>query len=235
MNDKISEISICVGIKNKSFELFEYLISSMKECIDKDRLSLSIFDCGSNDINNLKIEIEKNWTGKLYFCSEDLTFTRSYSFNRAVKQSNANYVFLCDVDMTLPINFIKLFEDNVSNSSVWFPICFSLARGKERKIDVNNGWWRDSGFGMVGIKKSLYIEMNGLNEEFIKWGGEDNDFYNRTKVLKNRNKCIGLFHNWHFSENNYRTTPKKFRYLLEDNKFLKKYGFIDNKKLYFDK
>ena len=56
-----NNITICVGIKNRSKALVDYLIESMNRCIDKNRLSLSIFDCCSNDVLDLKKEIEKKW------------------------------------------------------------------------------------------------------------------------------------------------------------------------------
>jgi glycosyltransferase involved in cell wall biosynthesis len=208
----MNKITICVGIKNRTKALMDCLIQSMNNCIDNDMLSLSIFDCGSTDIIDLENVIKQNWKGNLYFSKEDRKFSRSYAFNRAIEQCRTNYVFICDADISIPIDFVRKFRENVDICKTWFPICFSLLRGKEKIIDEdNNGWWREKGFGMVGIHKSTFNNSGNLNENFIKWGGEDNDLYNRVNGIKIRENCIGLFHNWHPSPYNMRVTPERFR------------------------
>lgn len=217
MNIPEIKISICVGIKDRTSSLVRNLISSLNNCIGKENLELSIFDCGSSDVPSLLETIREYWKGKLVYRREERNFERSYSFNRAVEQSSYYYIFLCDADMSLPEDFIFQYDKNVNSFTCWFPICFSLAKGKKREVNEDNGWWRESGFGMVGISKEQFLRLGGLNENFKTWGGEDNDFYNRIDIIKIRKRCYGLFHNWHPSPNNRKTTPLKFLY-LEDKK-----------------
>lgn len=218
MNKKIT---ICVGIKNRSKPLVDYLIESMNNCIDKHFLSLSIFDCNSNDTENLENLIKAKWDGELQFSKEDISFSRSYAFNKAIMQSCSDYVFICDADMTLPTDFVHLFKYNVNKNKTWFPICFSLVKGRPRVIDEElNGWWRVNGFGMVGIYKKKLYDIGFLNEKFKDWGGEDNDLYNRIRGEKIRSNCIGLFHNWHPSPYNMRVTPIKFRHIEHRKKLV---------------
>jgi hypothetical protein len=171
----------------------------MNECNQKDQLALSVFDCNSKDVQDLKTEIEMVWKGRLVFHSEDRVFTRAYTFSQAVCQSEGSKVFICDADMTLPFDFVELYNKFVNKKTVWFPICFSLFSGKKREIEFGNGWWRGEGHGIIGILKVNYESLGGFDLGFSNWGGEDDDFFVRAhvnfKVI--RKKCIGLFHNWH--------------------------------------
>jgi len=208
----MEKITICVGLRNRMEHLIEDLVCSMNNCKYFEKLELSVFDCNSDDVDNVKDTICRYWKREVYFEQQYIDFSRSYTFNRAVKNSKTDYVFLCDADMSLPFDFVEQFFSNVSNNKIWFPICFSLLKGKPMIVDDNNGWWRENGFGMVGIFKNNFYKYGMLNEKFSDWGGEDNDFYNRIpENIRARSKCYGFFHHWHCSLYNMRTTPEKFR------------------------
>jgi len=168
----MSKITICVGIKNRSKALINCLIDSMNKCTNNDKLCLSVFDCDSEDNLNLEETIKSNWHGKLFFSKEKVNFSRAYTFNKAINQSVSEYIFICDADITLPIDFVEQFNNNVDKNKTWFPICFSLVKGRPRIIDEElNGWWRINGFGMVGIYKEKFYNIGFLNENFKNWGG----------------------------------------------------------------
>jgi len=169
----------------------------MNECYNNKQLILSVYDCGSKNIQTTK----DYWKGEYILQTEKKQFSRAYSFNKAVEGTNCDNIFLCDADMTLPKDFIEQFSENVAQNTIWFPICYSLHENKPRKINgEENGWWRDCGYGMVGCKRNDYWILGGLNESFKEWGGEDNAFYDaveKMKMRRVRKNSIGLFHNWH--------------------------------------
>jgi len=191
-------IGICVGIKNRTDRLLQCLIESMNLCTDNDQIVLSIYDCGSSD--DIKDAVQKAWPGKLFFTSRQEKFTRSHSINAAVMQCSAPNVFLCDVDMTLPVDFVSQFHANVGPGKVWFPICFTLRKGKPHEVTVINGWWRDTGFGMAGFCREDFLKIGGLSLKFTQWGWEDSDLHERCLLdglSVVRENSPGLFHNWH--------------------------------------
>jgi hypothetical protein len=194
----MKEIGICVGHKNRSEALLGHLIESMNECIYKDRLRLSVFDCGTE--GDILGEIQEHWKGSLEFRQKVEPFTRTHSLNEAVEQCPSDFIFLCDADMTLPRDFPEQFHENVGRGKVWFPICYSMRKGKHRSLDPRDGWWRDSGMGMAGFYKPDFEQVGAMNIEFRKWGDEDYDLHERCveagyEIV--REKCVGLFHNWH--------------------------------------
>lgn len=208
-------ISVCCGIKNRSESLINNLIDSINKCKNKEQLILSVFDCGSS--NGLIEIIRKHWRGNLIFNSEDVSFSRSYAFNRAIEQSKSDLFFIADADITLPVNFVEQFYKNVDKNKTWFPIVFSLTKGVPREINEKVGWFRVNGTGMVGFHRKNFP---GFNEDFKDWGAEDGDLYERTKSIKIRKKCIGMYHNYHFSLHNMRTTPKHLRYTECKNRII---------------
>jgi hypothetical protein len=195
-------VSICVGIKDRSDMLLNYLIPSINNCNNREYIQLSIYDCGSTDIVDLWAEVIKTYKGNLVFSSQNEKFTRTHSFNGAVAQSTKPILFICDADMTIPVDFVDQITKAVDINTVWFPICFSLFENKEQKIHKDNGWWRTAGYGIMGISKYIWSSIGGYDECFTTWGGEDDDMLNRImnigyKIRIVRNKSIGLFHNWH--------------------------------------
>jgi len=198
-NKENNIISICVGLKNRT-EMIMKLIDSMNYCFDKEKLKLSIYDCGTEDID-IKDKIKDKWKGKLIFTQEKIKFSRSYSVNMACKQAKTRYLFMCDIDMHLPKDFVRQYYNNVNYKSVWFPTCFKLFENKQKFINEDNGIWLEDGHGIVGMTSNNFFDKCHLNEDFTEHGGEDNDLYYR--ILKKRKlkiireKYIGLFHNWH--------------------------------------
>jgi len=192
-------ITICVGVRNRTDNLLKHLIASMNRCKKKDQLSLSLFDCHSNDVPNLMETVKEHWDGHFVYVNSKDKFTRSSSINGAVNHAKSERIFLCDADMTLPVDFVDQHNLYVTVHQVWFPICFSLNKGAPHKINKSNGFWRHQGHGMVGIMRSKYFLLRGLSEKFKKWGGEDNDFFTRCRKKYKivRENCKGLFHNWH--------------------------------------
>ncbi|MEZ4804054.1 MAG: hypothetical protein R2852_00815 [Bacteroidia bacterium] len=116
------KITICVGVKNRSENLLSFLITSMNACKDKDLLALSIYDCGSTDVQDLKTSIQDIWEGDLKFETSDQDFARTISFNGAVKMADTELVLICDADMSLPADIVSKVVKYTGKFSAWFPV-----------------------------------------------------------------------------------------------------------------
>jgi len=203
-------ISICIGIRNRFKSFGHNLLSSLNLMESKDKIELCVVDWLSDDIENLQ-EYIKNYTNNIIsikyikllkddFYVKRQHYNRAYCLHQALKLSTNKKVFLCDIDMTLPIDFVKQFNENVDINKIWFPICFTLNRNKPRIISDTNGRWRTWGYGMVGIMKEDYFNIGGYSFNYLQWGKEDNDFYKKVKgsgLIISRERCEGLFHNFH--------------------------------------
>ena len=139
---RLKPITICTGLKNRSNNYINILLESLNKCDHKDLIHLSIYDCGSNDVSNLLSSIQEKWKGEVTYETENIDFSRSYTFNKALKQSKTELLFACDADMELPSNLIELI--NKYAPQIKLVICSSapenvVQRAIEAKFDMY--WW----------------------------------------------------------------------------------------------
>lgn len=198
-------VTICTGLYNRSDMYLNKLLESIHQTRHKELIGISVFDCGSTDVSDLKTAIMAKWKGKLFFSQEQRTFSRAYAFNSAVKQAQAEIIFICDADMQIPENLVELCNSYVGDKRAWYPIVFTLYRNKPAVISQENGFWMIySGKGMLACLKKDYMELGGLDETFTNWGAEDDDLWERMvrgRFIIIRNKQKGLIHHWHESFN----------------------------------
>jgi len=201
---KLKPITICTGIYNRSENYLTHLLQSINAAKNQHLITLSVFDCNSNDVENLENEIKKYWKGKLIFNKETIKFSRSYTFNKAVNQSNTEIIFICDADLSLPKNIVESINFYTANNRVWYPIFFFLYKNKPAVINKNNGEWEQYGSkGMLACLKNSWTEIGGLNETYTTWGNEDTELWERFHkngftIVRNRAKIL---HHWHSSHN----------------------------------
>jgi hypothetical protein len=183
----------------------KYFLPSLNKINHKDLIELSVFDCNSNDTPNLENEIRKVWLGQLIFKSEDVPFTRSFTFNKAVEQSQKEILFICDADFSLPQDLVVICNKCTLGKLVWFPIVFYLYKNKPNVFDKSHGEWMQwGGKGILACKRKYFLKIGGLDESFKKWGQEDEDLWMKFYKAGNymiRYKERGLLHHWHPSLN----------------------------------
>ncbi len=199
-NAPLRPVSICTGIKNRTDNYLHFILESVLKMENPDLIELSIYDCGSEDVEALKQSILEKWTGNLVFHSEDHPFERSYSFNKAILQSSNELFFAADADMQLPTDLVAQCNKYVRSNTVWFPVCFNLKENKPAIISPENGNWRHEGKGMFGATKKQFLLAGKYDEKYKTWGLEDWDlwlkFYQKG-IYPIRTRSKGLFHHWH--------------------------------------
>jgi glycosyltransferase involved in cell wall biosynthesis len=159
-------ISVCVGVKNRSANLSNHVIPSLNACEHLDLIELSVFDCGSDDVQNLETEIRKLWKGKLVYNEVEQKFARSISFNAAVKQSTHSLILVCDADMSLPKDVLKKVNRFTGKNAAWFPqVWFTHQDG--------SGHFISEGTGIMASLRQQFIDFGGYDESITDWGKED--------------------------------------------------------------
>lgn len=200
-------ITLCTGLKNRSKPFLEVLLPSLNHCKHLQHITLSVFDCASTDVPNLKESIEKIWKGPLIFHSEERDFTRAYTFNKAIEQSPSEIIFACDADMQVPVDLVELITKNVSTKSAWFPISYHL--DKEGK----SGKFKTEGKGIFAALKAHFNKVGKYNTKYKQWGEEDWDLFFRfyqNGIRPHRTWEKELIHHYHPSlrPKGYETTFK---------------------------
>jgi len=186
---RYKKLSFCCALMNRG-ENFSNLYSSLQHMLGED-IELVVADFGSNDIDLNRFNI--------FHVLLELPFNKAKGLNRAAAKSSGDVVFFIDADMIAPPNFDKMILSNVKTGQAYFPTCFSLYQDKPRKIDESCGWWRETGYGNCGFTAKDFKNIGRWNENFKKWGGEDDDMvvraYDNLSVI--RDHCDGFFHSWH--------------------------------------
>ena len=85
---------------------------------------------------------------------------------------------------------------------MYAPVIIRLDCGESPRIP--KGRWEPHGFGLVGIYKSDWDRIGGLNEKKfdLKWGGEDWDFMERVvnSEMEYERVRSAIFHYYHTKE-----------------------------------
>ncbi len=190
---KKENIVICTGLYNRSEHFINIFLPSLNRCKHPERIALSVSDCGSSDVSDLETQIRNIWKGDLVFSSRSEKFTRTSAFNRAIRQRDAALYFICDADMELPANLVKLCNRYTSGSRAWFPVCRWTERDGSRR-------WFPEGTGMFAARKEVLDRIGLLDESITSWGAEDWELFFRMYrhgIMPLRTREAGLVHHWH--------------------------------------
>ena len=117
---------------------------------------------------------------------------------------------IVDVDLTVGHGFLRNALSIVGPKTIYFPIVWSEFRpssvalvelflGPLPKFHQHKGLWREFGYGMYAISGADVTALM-MNNSFVGWGGEDNDFFSRAQgygMTIVREHEHGLVHLWH--------------------------------------
>lgn len=105
-----------------------------------------------------------------------------------------------DCDMYVRNEYLSIIPNVIDRRDAFFPVCFSLYEGKHPVLDEDNGWWRESGWGMRVLRRKNWDRIDFSNYTTETGRGEDMLFLERAKeagLSLLRFNCKGLFHMWH--------------------------------------
>ena len=123
-------------------------------------------------------------------------FSRGRALDRGLSVLNGNELaFICDVDMTFDLSFLRHCRLNtIQGSRVYYPEFFKyynmdyVYRFKRKPQTYNirreHGHWATYSYGMLCIYKSDYTAIGGFDTSIVGWGGEDVELVG--KVIRHR-------------------------------------------------
>jgi len=158
----------------------------------------------------------------------DMPYCRSWTFNVGSKHARGKVLVLHDNDMLIPADYaaqvmLRLNQGyEVANLKRFI---FYLSEAHTRQVFAGNALLTDQApeaivqnleaGGSVAIEREAYRRIGGMDESFIGWGGEDNEFWERAQTCKVwPYGYLHLVHLWHPSQ------PGKHQ---GDNHALKRY------------
>ena len=162
-------VSVCMCLINR--------VDTLRPCLDsiaawfakEDTANeVVIADFGSTDCN-LEEELTRRGIPHTIVRLQGY-FARGRGLHAAKMAARHPTLMFLDADMLVPTTFGDVVRTFVSKGSCFFPICWSLRK-------TTGGWWRDTGYGMVGIHTEDYDLIGGWSLQRRRWGGEDDDLH----------------------------------------------------------
>ncbi len=138
-------------------------------------------------------------------------YNRSLSFNFGASKARGKYLVLHDNDLLIPSSYTK---SHVEILEQGFDIVnlkrfiFGLSSTDTENFFFANCMDKNSvpeyilqnakGGGSLFISKTAYQKIGGFDEQFLGWGGEDNEFWQRAQVLNIYPFAnLPMVHLWH--------------------------------------
>ncbi|CAF1512460.1 unnamed protein product, partial [Adineta steineri] len=144
--------------------------------------------------NHIKKFLRKYKISRIHLIEvKNANFTRSYACSYGASRFNdTDLLFFIDVDMVFTRDlFPRIRHHTIFNKQVYYPTVFSqydpqywelpkmLSNFTSFHIRNDIGYWRQYGFGMLGIYKADLAQIGSWNVDISGWGKEDVDLYDK--------------------------------------------------------
>jgi peptidoglycan/LPS O-acetylase OafA/YrhL len=160
--------------------------------------------------------------------SPEMPYCRSWAFNVGARNARGRLLVLHDNDMLVPFDFAASLLRRVNEGFELVNLkrfIFFLEEVHTGKLFANSAdllasppasiMQNAQGGGSIAITREAFDRIGGMDESFIGWGGEDNEFWERAQTLRVWPYAnLPIWHLWHAAQ------PGKYQL---DNETLKRY------------
>ena len=144
----------------------------------------------------------------------DMPYCRSWTFNIGAQHARGAVLVLHDNDMLVPVDYAALILNRVAQGYDVVNLkrfIFYLTQAHTQAVFDGTAGLLDAapevivqnleGGGSVAITRAGYEQIGGLDESFVGWGGEDNEFWERAQTLRVWPWAnLPLVHLWHAAQ-----------------------------------
>jgi len=145
---------------------------------------------------------------------DDLPYSRSATFNEGVRHARGRVLVLHDNDMLVPAAYAREIARRVDAGFDAIDLKRFIFYLDERGARCEKVVQNLRG-GSVAITREAYLGIGGFDEEFVGWGAEDNDFWDRAETRRTSTfGYLPIVHLWHAAqpEKGDRNAPAVVRY-----------------------
>ena len=144
----------------------------------------------------------------------EMPYCRAWTFNVGAQHARADVLVLHDNDMLVPVDYAASILDRVQQGYDVVNLkrfIFYLTQKHTQAVFERQADLLDAapevivqnleGGGSIAITRAGYAQIGGLDESFIGWGGEDNEFWERAQTLRVWPWAnLPLVHLWHAAQ-----------------------------------
>lgn len=212
-NCKPYDITVIIG--HRGLQRIHLLLTTLKSIGAQKEVSVECIVVEQDNTPKIK-EVLPSWVRYIFQESSGGKdgYNRSAAFNLGAKHARGDVLLLHDNDMLIPTLYCKEIIGLVNEGYEAVNIkrfVFYLDEHDTQEVMDSIGNLKmctplyivqnlEAG-GSMAIQRDAYMKIGGMDENFIGWGGEDNEFWNRCSVLR---KWIwgytSLIHLWHESQ-----------------------------------
>jgi hypothetical protein len=145
-----------------------------------------------------KREIEQQLPAWVRYCHTrvatcDVPYNRSWTLNEGARLAKGKVLVLHDNDMLLPERYAAEATARIASGNRFIDLkrfIFYLDQDSTRHFFEVGAWPRRPSMtvvqnlrgGSISVSREAYWEVGGFDEEFVGWGGEDNEFWDRAEA-----------------------------------------------------
>lgn len=156
MKPNISIVTVC---KNR----LHHLKVTLPEMCKQSHSEVIVVDYGCEQ--GTSAWVNKNHpTVKVLQVKNTTLFNLSHARNIGAAKANGRFILFIDADIILKDDLGMWIQNNAVTNEYY----------ARKESDI---------YGTVILEKSNYLKINGYDEAFIGWGGEDNDLYYRLNMI----------------------------------------------------
>lgn len=203
-------ITIIYSNRDRDYDRIRFTIESLCNQTDK-RFKVIFVDYGSHEdlvIKLKKLFKEYTFIESYFLPVKHLLWNKSKALNYGILQCKTSFIFIADVDHIFHPKWIENLN-NIKDPDYFFLFELGYLSQKE-SLKINKEYKFEnlsvSNFGnvngMILAPKRAYIDVNGFDEFFHFYGGEDVDLFARLKNAGFKKQKFTeklVYHNWHKS------------------------------------
>jgi hypothetical protein len=189
------QISILIG--HRGTERLPLLQATLESLAAQQRVLLECLVIEQDTTPRVRDHLP-DWVRHVHdHCSESLSFyNRSRAFNVGAQHARAPVLLLHDNDMLVPSGYCQRLLDRITlGYKVVNPkrFIFYLDQRHTQRVLHSQAPYDEQpaeaivqnleAGGSMAITREAYAELGGMDEEFVGWGGEDNEFWDRCLTL----------------------------------------------------
>jgi len=211
--ENFPQVSFLIG--HRGTDRLPHLLATLRSIASQKNVSFECIVVEQDQEPLIRDELP-DWV-RYHFCLtpySTYSYNRSWAFNEAARIAKGAVLILHDNDMLIPEQYgagaYDLFRCGYEVAQLK-RFVFYLTQHTSQHILKTSHFHRRArseqvienlcGGGSIAISRSVYWDIGGMDEEFVGWGGEDEEFWDRCRARKVWGfSCFPLVHIWHASQ-----------------------------------